>query len=176
LAARSNTSYEQDSLLAYTPANLSSRSSNLLTLHFRRRSLCCRCACPCETLVSFFRFSTFVPRFPRSPPLPELEIEIETHQSSGSSSISNCAAAARDLSSFDIFERAWERRRYTWCEVIVSRKLAQAWQGLVIERVDLSTAGQTRSALQYPQRHHQSVSIRIAHRISISQTSWRAKR
>ena len=124
LAERSNTSYEQDSLLAYKPASPSSRNNNLLTLRFRLRSRCCRCACPCETLVSYFRFSTFVPRFPGSPHLPKPKSwNFCTHQSSGSSSINSCAAAARDLSSFDIFERAWDSRRYTWCEVIGLRNL-----------------------------------------------------
>ena len=75
LTERSNTRHEQHSLLAYTPASPSSRSSNLLTLRFRLRSLCCRCACPWlfETLVSllaswayFSLLSTGVPRISAS--------------------------------------------------------------------------------------------------------------
>ena len=114
--SRKSNANDSNSPPACTRASPSSRSSNPSTWHFRlpvcqfifllperSRGRCRRtcAACAEDTLIPSFLVS-----FPFASSIfasPDLRIDhSSTYQSSGSSSITNCAAAARALSSFDI--------------------------------------------------------------------------
>jgi hypothetical protein len=138
--------------------------------------VCAACAVdtlvPGQATVSLVRFSTPVSRFPGSPHLPELSIEIGTHQSSGSSSITNCAAAARALSSFDIFGRA-RTVNEDWS---VWRLALETGAGSLTVSTLLSARSANLGPLSYTVNVTVSQHTNIAHRIPKPATLWRAKR